>query len=99
MLPLSRPHCVPVAPGHYHSSDIHTLYLWLEHHGYHFCGRFGSEEYGRFVCQKRSLGAAEPVEQSSSIRIYLNGTVIAGDEDAQQLLVVSRADGSEQLDW
>jgi hypothetical protein len=94
MIPLARPLCIPVAPGQYHCADIRTLYLWLEHHGYHFSGRFGSEEYGRFVSQKRVLGAVEPLEHSSSISIYLNGTVIAEDEDAQQLLVVPRADGS-----
>jgi hypothetical protein len=93
MVPLSRPLCLRVADGHYHCPDIRTLYLWLESQGYHFVGSFGPEEYGRFVCQQRVLGTAEPHGHSSSISISLNGTVIAADEDAQQLLVALLTNG------
>jgi hypothetical protein len=87
MPPLSQPLLLSSGLSSYHCADIRSLYHWLEAHGYHYYGSFGPDEYGRFACEELALGDTGPIHHSSYIEVRLDGTVVAADEHAQQVLL------------
>ena len=86
MFPLARPSLHSLDDRQYHCDDLHTLYQWLEAHGYHYFGAFGAESFGRFVCEELALGDTGPIHASSVIDVFRAGTVVAEDTRAQRLL-------------
>ncbi len=74
MLPLSQPPLIKRAGGIYHCVDIRALYHWLEAHGYHYCGSFGPDEYGRFAHSERAVGEAS---RACSIEVRIDGAYLS----------------------